>query len=98
MSQNPSQQSLQQRLAELQVEIERQAQRIADLERSAGLGPPTHRHLKRGSVYAELGRGEVQSSREIVEGDQLVIYRAENGSLWARPPEEFDDGRFKPLV
>lgn len=86
------------RVEALQQEVARLMQRIDELERAAGLGAPTHRHLKRGSVYAQLGLGQVQSSRPIVEGDVLTIYRAENGSLWARPEQEFNDGRFKPLV
>lgn len=85
------------RVEALQQEVARLMQRIDELERAAGLGAPTHRHLKRGSVYAQLGLGQVQSSRPIVEGDVLTIYRAENGSLWARPEQEFNDGRFKPL-
>ena len=82
------------RVAGLQDEILRLTQRIAQLERAAGLGEPTHRHLQRGGVYARLGLGRVQSSRPIVEGDVLTIYRAENGSLWVRPEDEFGDGRY----
>jgi hypothetical protein len=32
--------------------------------------------------------------RSISEGDKLTIYRAEDGRLWARFPDEFNDGRF----
>lgn len=55
---------------------------------------PRWRHLKRGSTYVEIGRGEVQSSKPIAEGETLVAYRAHDGRLWFRPASEFDDGRF----
>lgn len=58
---------------------------------------PRWRHVKRGSTYTEAGRGEVQTSRPIVEGDKLVAYRGEDGRWWFRLPEEFDDGRFVKL-
>ncbi|WP_394657635.1 hypothetical protein [uncultured Novosphingobium sp.] len=31
------------------------------------------------------------------EGDGLVIYRGEDGKLWARLADEFHDGRFEAL-
>ncbi len=56
------------------------------------------RHLKRGSIYKVLPRdGEVQSKRPIREGDKLVTYIGQDGRVWHRPPEEFDDGRFQQL-
>ncbi len=56
------------------------------------------RHLKRGSIYQVLRRdGEVQSKRPIEEGDKLVTYIGQDGRVWHRPPEEFDDGRFQQL-
>lgn len=42
-----------------------------------------------------LGGAEVQSSRPIKEGDVLTIYLDMYGKLWARPVEEFHDGRFE---
>ena len=30
------------------------------------------------------------------EGDRLVVYRGDDGRLWARDPDEFNDGRFEP--
>ena len=58
---------------------------------------PTHRHVKRGSSYQRVGTARVQASGLIAEDDAVVVYRAEDGSLWARPMDEFNDGRFEPL-
>jgi hypothetical protein len=56
------------------------------------------RHIKRQSTYSILGEAEVQSSRPIHEGDSVVVYQADtDGSLWVRPPVEFNDGRFEPV-
>jgi hypothetical protein len=56
---------------------------------------PTHRHLKRGSTYIVIGRGELQTSSELPDGADLIIYQGEDGKLWARPTHEFEDGRFE---
>ena len=60
-------------------------------------GAPTHRHLKRGTLYREMARGLVQSAEPIHEGDELVAYIGEDGAAWFRPVAEFDDGRFAAL-
>lgn len=52
------------------------------------------RHLKRGSVYAELSRGKLQAAQPVAEGASLVSYRGADGQVWFRPEEEFEDGRF----
>jgi hypothetical protein len=39
-----------------------------------------------------LGIGKLLS-----EGDKLLVYRDKTGKLWARFPEEFEDGRFTKL-
>ncbi|GEM_PF-3630404 len=57
----------------------------------------THRHLKRGTYYRELGRGELQSGQSVAEGCRLVVYQGDDGRLWLRPEAEFDDGRFMKL-
>lgn len=56
------------------------------------------RHRKRGSVYQEIGRAQLQSSEPITEGSVVVVYRAADGRLWARPATEFDDGRFEKMT
>lgn len=56
---------------------------------------PTHLHLKRGSSYQYVTVADVQTSRPIVEGDQLVIYKNAENDATARLVEEFTDGRFK---
>lgn len=70
--------------------------RVEELEGAAAF-TPTHRHKARGSVYQEIGIAELQSATRIQEGAWLIIYRAKDGRLWARPTREFRDGRFEVL-
>ena len=69
-------------------------QQLLDILFSSGLFK-RYRHLKRGTTYVEVGRGEVQSDTVVREGDELVVYVGENGRVWLRPPSEFNDGRFQ---
>lgn len=82
----------------------------AIVEGVTAIDAPTHRHKKRGGEYVLLGIGKMQTSkwREPVSGTitgsvpvdlhAVAIYRSvDDGSLWARTREEFEDGRFEPL-
>ncbi len=58
-----------------------------------------YRHVKRGTVYEVIGTGELQTaSGALVDGSAMVIYRGEDGRLWAREEGEFHDGRFEALA
>jgi hypothetical protein len=78
-----------------------------------GRDATTHRHVKRGSKYELLGIGKMQSEMWLEQGEgtidspsplepidmrEVAIYRSiDDGSLWVRPREEFEDGRFAAL-
>lgn len=52
---------------------------------------PTHRHRK-GGLYRVLTHGTLEANRSPV-----VIYDDADGTVWVRPTEEFEDGRFLAL-
>lgn len=57
------------------------------------------KHLKRGTTYVVLGIAEMQSTLPVAEGVKLVCYQSEqDNKLWARPMDEFCDGRFLDLT
>lgn len=58
-----------------------------------------HRHLKRGSEYVMIGQGSLQNAREVIlkEGDSMSVYLDDDGDLWVRATEEFNDGRFETI-
>lgn len=58
---------------------------------------PTHRHKKRGTEYQVLGDASLQTEFEITEGTMLRVYIGDDGKMWARPCEEFADGRFEEI-
>lgn len=60
---------------------------------------PRWTHKKRGSVYVEFGRAQVQAStRPIQEGDVVVVYLGVDGDIYVRRDEEFEDGRFERVT
>ncbi|GAA3266074.1 hypothetical protein GCM10020258_46170 [Sphingomonas yabuuchiae] len=54
--------------------------------------------MKRGTVYQVIGTAELQAGQPQLEHAELVIYRGEDGKLWARNSGEFHDGRFVPAT
>lgn len=55
----------------------------------------TFRHRKRGTTYTVIGIGLLQTERPLGDEQPLVIYQGPDGSFWARPQDEFLDGRFE---
>lgn len=56
-------------------------------------------HNKTGNVYQKIGTATLQTASPIEDYAMLVVYVSEhNGVLWARPIEEFNDGRFTQLT
>lgn len=59
---------------------------------------PKVKHLKRGTTYNILGKARIQTEYPVVDNVELTVYQGtEDGKLWARPTDEFEDGRFVKL-
>lgn len=59
---------------------------------------PEVRHIKRGSTYQVITReGRLQTEVPLEDNATLVFYMDGDGHFAARPPAEFDDGRFEPV-
>lgn len=72
----------------------------------------THRHKKRGTEYVLIGIGKMQTSEWMelenykdacgyvpVDMRPVAIYQSvDDGSLWGRPIEEWEDGRFEVIA
>jgi hypothetical protein len=79
----------------------------ADTGQGGGVEAATHRHKKRGSEYVLVGFGKMQAENwfagppanlSVIDMREVAIYRSvDDGSLWVRPREEFEDGRFAAL-
>lgn len=58
---------------------------------------PTHRHVKRGSLYRLVADAVLQAETPQADNSYLALYQGEDGKFWVRPADEFKDGRFEPL-
>lgn len=58
-----------------------------------------YRHKKRGTLYQDLGVGNLQIEEGTVleDGNMLKVYIDEENRLWFRTPSEFHDGRFEKV-
>lgn len=59
---------------------------------------PIFKHLKRGTTYTILGTARIQTEWPVVDNVELTVYQGtDDGKMWARPTDEFEDGRFVKL-
>ena len=86
--------------------------RITAYEAHRGGGAVRYRHKRRGTEYELIGYGNMQSKHwrdsatpadncphgTSVNLREVAIYRSvDEGALWVRPREEFEDGRFEEV-
>ena len=56
------------------------------------------RHKKRGTIYTEVCRAELQAATSPpIEGELMIVYRGDDGNVWVRGAGEFNDGRFEAV-
>jgi hypothetical protein len=67
-------------------------------EASVAESRPQWRHIKRGSIVTEVGRGLAQVSVHPIEEMSAVVIYEHDGALWVRNAVEFDDGRFEKIA
>jgi hypothetical protein len=62
-----------------------------------------YRHKKRGTLYRLVGIGKMQAETwhdkdtfgDPVDMAEVAVYQSlDDGAIWVRPREEFEDGRF----
>lgn len=58
---------------------------------------PTHRHVKRGTLYRLVSSAVLQTEHPVGDNEFLALYQDEHGLYWVRPADEFKDGRFALL-
>jgi hypothetical protein len=59
---------------------------------AAGARPKRWLHIASGKAYAEMERGRLRWPG--LDDARIVIYRADDGEVFARSEAEFEDGRF----
>jgi hypothetical protein len=73
---------------------------MSDVQQAVPVAGEHYRHVKRSTVYEVVGLASLQNANQAVlsEAACLVIYRGDDGNLWAREGGEFMDGRFARLT
>ena len=59
---------------------------------------PTHRHIKRGGEYMLIGAAILQTDIPLADQRYVILYKGSMGRTYARPMEEFNDGRFERIA
>lgn len=56
------------------------------------------RHIERGTEYEVVAYGMIQTDRPLVDYNNVVVYKDNNGMVWVRPSDEFEDpDRFEEI-